>query len=86
MSNIENNNNDRRGSFMTSPLSERGVPRWLVFILSFLGVAYLTYPSLSIFELLPDALPVIGHLDEGGAYLLLWYGLLEFFEGRRNRR
>lgn len=85
MSNIDNSSSDRRGSFMTVPLSERGFPRPIVFILSFFGVAYLTYPSLGIFEFLPDALPVVGHLDEGGAYLLLWYGLLEVVEGRRRR-
>ncbi len=85
MSNIENSNSERRGSFMTVPLSERGFPRPIVFLFSILGVAYLTYPSLGIFEFLPDALPVVGHLDEGGAYLLLWYGLLEVVEGRRRR-
>ena len=86
MSELEHTTNERRGSFMTIPLSERGFPRWLVIILSFLGVAYITYPSLGLFEFLPDALPIVGHLDEGGAYLLIWYGLLEFFEGRRNKR
>lgn len=49
----------------------------------FLGMAafvYLIYPSLGVFELIPDALPLIGSIDEGTATLLLisvlrYYGL-----------
>ena len=85
MNELENTTKGRRRSFMTEPLSERGLPRWLVYFLSLLGVAYISYPSLGLFEFIPDALPVVGHLDEGGAYLLIWYGMLEFFEGRRRR-
>jgi uncharacterized membrane protein YkvA (DUF1232 family) len=49
----------------------------------FLGLAaavYLVYPSLGVFELIPDALPFVGSIDEGTATLLLvsvlrYYGL-----------
>lgn len=38
------------------------------------GVAaavYLVYPSLSIFELIPDAVPIIGSMDEATATVVL---------------
>ncbi len=49
----------------------------------FMGVAafvYLIYPSFGVFELIPDALPLIGSIDEGTASLILisvlrYYGL-----------
>ncbi len=60
----------------------------------FAGVAaalYLVYPSLGIFELLPDALPLVGNLDEAGASLLLinvlaFYGIDLNRFGRRKRK
>lgn len=36
---------------------------------------YLTYPSLGIFELIPDSLPLVGSLDEAGATTGLLYAL-----------
>jgi len=36
---------------------------------------YLVYPSMSIFELIPDAIPVIGSLDEAAATAGLLYSL-----------
>jgi len=38
-----------------------------------------------VLELIPDNLPLAGNLDEGAAFTLLWYGLVEFFEGRKFR-
>ncbi|MFK7802728.1 MAG: hypothetical protein AB8G95_13920 [Anaerolineae bacterium] len=73
------------GSFMTNPLSERGVPRWLVMVFSVVGFLYILNPTAGLIEFIPDAIPFIGNLDEGGAFLLLWYGLLEIVEGRKNR-
>jgi len=35
------------------------------------AAVYLVYPSLSVFELLPDALPVVGSLDEASATVVL---------------
>lgn len=32
---------------------------------------YLVYPSLGIFEFIPDALPLVGNLDEATATVLL---------------
>ena len=36
---------------------------------------YLVYPSLGIFELIPDAIPVVGSLDEAAATAGLLYSL-----------
>ena len=36
---------------------------------------YLVYPSLGLFELIPDAIPVVGSLDEAAATTGLLYSL-----------
>ena len=76
---------NERGVF-TTPLSARGVPRFAVYLLALLGAVYMLNPGSGIIELIPDNIPFIGNLDEGGAMLALWYGLVEFFEGRRKKR
>ena len=66
-----------------SPLSQRGWPKWLVYILSFLGLLYLLNPTWGVVEIIPDTLPLIGNIDEGTAAIVVWYGLLEYLAGRR---
>ena len=65
------------------PLSQRGIPVWLVYIAAVLSFIYILNPTAGTLEILPDILPIIGNLDEGVASVLLWYGLVEFFEGRK---
>lgn len=36
---------------------------------------YLIYPSMSVFELIPDAIPIVGSLDEAAATAGLLYAL-----------
>lgn len=67
----------------TMPLSRRGWPKWLVFLMAVIGFIYILNPTLGIFELIPDNLPLIGNLDEGVAFILMWFGLVEFFEGKK---
>ncbi|NTU76164.1 MAG: DUF1232 domain-containing protein [Anaerolineaceae bacterium] len=67
---------------LTRPLSSRGFPIWIVYILAFVGVIYLLNPTAGIFELLPDNLPIIGNLDDGVAAILIWFGLVEMVEGK----
>ena len=43
-----------------------------------MGFLYVLNPGAGIFELLPDALPLIGNLDEAGAVLLV-IGALRYF-------
>ena len=40
-----------------------------------LCVLYLIYPSLGIFELIPDSIPIVGSLDEAAATTGLWIAL-----------
>ena len=68
---------------LTTPPSRRGIPRWLTYLVAILGLIYILNPGAGIFELIPDNIPLVGNLDEGAAFLLMWYGLVEFFEGRR---
>ncbi len=75
---------DPRSAFLrglTTPLSSKGWPRWVVFGLAVLGLIYVLNPTFGIFELIPDNLPIIGNLDEGLAYLLILLGLVELLEG-----
>ena len=51
-------------------------------IIGLAGVAgiYLIYPSLGVFELIPDAIPIVGSLDEASATIIMvntlrYYGL-----------
>lgn len=70
-------------STLTTPLSMRGLPRWLVFLTGFIGLIYLLNPTMGVFEIIPDVVPVVGNLDEGVAAVLIWYAVVEFFEGRK---
>ena len=70
---------------LTTPLSLRGVPVWVIYILAALGLVYILNPGAGFIELIPDNLPIVGNLDEGAAFLLIWYALVEFFEGRKYR-
>lgn len=77
---------DLRSAFtrgITEPLSSKGWPRWLVLGLGLLGLVYVLNPTLGIFELIPDNLPLIGNLDEGLAYFLILLGLVELLEGKK---
>ncbi|MGQ9889280.1 MAG: DUF1232 domain-containing protein [Aggregatilineales bacterium] len=52
----------------------------VVIALGAIGMLYLMFPTLGVFELIPDAIPFIGNLDEAGATLLVlntlaYYGL-----------
>ena len=80
-----NDNQYKDRSFMTTPLSERGMPPFAVYFMAFLGLIYILNPGAGVIELIPDNIPIIGNLDEGGAFLAIWYGLLEFFEGSKKR-
>lgn len=51
-----------------------------MFVLAIIIVSglYLINPTMGVFELIPDNLPVIGNLDEGVATTLLLSGLSYF--------
>ncbi len=74
----------QRLRMLTTPLSLRGWPVWMVYLLALLGLIYILNPTAG-WDFIPDFIPGIGNLDEGVAVMMLWYGLVEFFEGRHYR-
>lgn len=76
---------ETKKSFNFRPLTSYGFPRWLVFVMSAIGLLYILNPTFGVIEFIPDNLPVIGNLDEGVAFLLVMYGVLELMERKRNR-
>ncbi|MDD2522131.1 MAG: DUF1232 domain-containing protein [Anaerolineaceae bacterium] len=71
-------------TFNFRPLSSYGFPRWLVYLAAAAGFLYILNPTFGIIELIPDNLPIIGNLDEGVAFLLVMYGVLELMEGKKD--
>jgi len=62
-------------------------PRPVLFLIAMVCGLYLIAPTLSVFELIPDAIPLIGSLDEAGATAGLLFaigrlGWLDFFRGK----
>ncbi|QTA82200.1 DUF1252 [Desulfonema limicola] len=80
---MQNNKNNR--SFIATPLSAHGMPVFWIYILAVLGIIYVLNPGSGVLEFIPDNIPFIGNLDEGGAVLAIWYGLLELLEGKKFR-
>lgn len=74
------------GNALTIPLSQRGFPRWLIFIGAAVGLLYILNPTAGILELLPDNLPIVGNLDEGVAFTLIWFGINEILDARKRRK
>jgi uncharacterized membrane protein YkvA (DUF1232 family) len=70
---------------ITTPPSARGIPPWATYLASIVGLIYLLNPTAGVLEIIPDVIPFFGNLDEGVAMLLIWYGLVEFFEGKKFR-
>jgi len=50
----------------------------VVFVIGFISLIYLLNPTMGVFELIPDNIPLIGNLDEVGATALLFYALRYF--------
>ena len=71
---------------LVTPLSLRGVPVWAIYLMAVLGIVYILNPTAGVIEFIPDNLPIVGNLDEGVAFLMIWYALVEFFEGRKYKK
>ncbi len=84
----DRNNSSTSGfmRFVSEPLSSRGWPRWLVYLIGLIGGAYLLNPTMGILELIPDNLPIVGNLDEGAAVMMVLAGIVEVLEGRKLKR
>jgi len=81
--NIKDTQEKKNFSENIAPLSSKGWPKWVVYLLSLLGFIYLLNPTAGIIEILPDNLPLVGNIDEGAAALALWYGFLEIQKARK---
>ena len=68
-------NNDSRRNPNPSESDSSKKPKWVVLLLSAVGLIYLLSPTFGIFELIPDYIPIIGNLDEGAAAILVWQGI-----------
>ncbi len=77
-------NHRRPAEDVHHPALQRGWPVWLIYAAAALGLIYVINPTMGIFEFLPDNLPLIGNLDEGVAFLLIWFGLVEYLEGNKD--
>jgi len=85
----KNQNNSDPSGFVraiSEPLSSRGWPRWLVYLLGLIGGVYILNPTMGILELIPDNLPIVGNLDEGAAMMMVLAGIVEVVEGRKLKR
>lgn len=71
--------------FFNGPLSQYGLPSWLVYVLGIIGAIYLLNPTAGMIELIPDITPIIGNLDEGLAMVLVMAGISEAKANRKNR-
>jgi len=71
---------------ISEPLSKRGWPVWLVYLMAIFGFIYLLNPTAGILEILPDNLPIIGNLDESASVLLILAGIVEALEGRKYQK
>lgn len=71
---------------ISEPLSKRGWPVWLVYLMAIVGFIYLLNPTAGILEILPDNLPIIGNLDESASVLLVLAGIVEALEGKKYRK
>lgn len=60
---------------MKSARSKQAIIKGVIAIV--IGGLYLLNPTAGIIELLPDALPIVGNLDEAAATALLLYGIRE---------
>lgn len=56
---------------MEKPLYKKAI----ALIGTIFGIVYLLNPTMGLFEILPDNLPIIGNLDEGAAVYLIFAGL-----------
>lgn len=86
LSNLEKQTPSGFIKFLSEPLSKRGWPTWLVYVLAGIGVIYIINPTLGIFEFIPDVLPFVGNLDEGLAVMLILFGVVELVEGKKYRK
>ena len=78
------NPEEKSMSLLTTPLSMRGWPKWVVYLMALIGIIYILNPSAGLLEFIPDNIPFVGKLDEGAAAFMIWLGLVELLEGKND--
>jgi uncharacterized membrane protein YkvA (DUF1232 family) len=65
--------------------TNKALPSWLIYIRAFVGIVYLLNPTAGVIELIPDNIPIIGHLDEAAAAFLVWQGIDHYLKFRKSK-
>ena len=60
-------------------------PPFWIYLTGVVGVIYILNPTMGVFELIPDNLPVIGNLDEGAAAILIWNAVQQLRATRKSK-
>jgi hypothetical protein len=53
----------------------------LIALSGIVALIYLFNPTAGVLEFIPDNIPVVGNMDEGGACFIL-YSCIEYFRGK----
>lgn len=70
---------------MDKNLPARTWPPFWIYLTGVVGVIYMLNPTMGVFELIPDNLPIIGNLDEGAAAILIWNAVQQFRATRKSK-
>ena len=58
-------------------------PPFWIYLTGAIGIIYILNPTMGVFELIPDNLPIVGNLDEGAAAILIWNAVQQFRATRK---
>ncbi len=60
-------------------------PPFWTYLTGAIGIIYILNPTMGVFELIPDNLPIIGNLDEGAAAFLIWNAVQQLRAARKSK-
>jgi uncharacterized membrane protein YkvA (DUF1232 family) len=60
-------------------------PPFWVYLTGIIGLVYILNPTMGVFELIPDNMPVVGNLDEGAAAFLIWNAVQQIRANRKSK-
>ncbi len=70
---------------MDKNLPAKTRPPFWIFLTGVVGFIYILNPTMGVFELIPDNLPIIGNLDEGAAAILIWNAVQQLRAARKSK-
>jgi uncharacterized membrane protein YkvA (DUF1232 family) len=68
---------------MDKPNLHKPWPPFWIYLTGMVGLVYILNPTMGVFELIPDNLPIVGNLDEGAAAILVWNAIQQYRASRR---